>query len=379
MLGIGIIAEYDPFHNGHKYLAEKARELGASHVAAVMSGAAVQRGSVAVYDKYYRAAAAVKNGVDLVLELPCPYSCSSARIFADAAVRLLSSAGKDVIGGICFGSETDDKSDLLAAADASLALEDSQSVRENLACGKSYPAAVAQAAAEEYGEKVYFALSNPNSTLAVEYIKAAHRHAPYLEFFPIRRKAAAHGELTAYDGFASGAAIRQLLREGKDAACCLPQCGEPPSPCFLENMDAAMLYLLSRADKTRLTDLPDVSESMVDVMSREIKAMPQSTEQFLAACKSRSVTLARLRRAVLAQIPIPYGRILAFNEKGAQMLREWGRAIPIDTSLARLEKTSPQAARISRLEQNAARLQYLCGGRNEKFINEYERKITITF
>ena len=168
-----------------------------------------------------------------------------------------------------------------------------------------------------------------------------------------------------------------------------PQCGEPPSPCFLENMDAAMLYLLSRADKTRLTDLPDVSESMVDVMSREIKAMPQSTEQFLAACKSRSVTLARLRRAVLAltldirrsdvQIPIPYGRILAFNEKGAQMLREWGRAIPIDTSLARLEKTSPQAARISRLEQNAARLQYLCGGRNEKFINEYERKITITF
>ena len=99
----GIVAEYNPFHNGHKYQIQATRQAGAEGIVAVMSGDCVQRGSAAVFSKYDRAQAAIRNGADLVIELPCPFSCSNSEVFARSAVRLLAGLGEDVVTTLSFG------------------------------------------------------------------------------------------------------------------------------------------------------------------------------------------------------------------------------------------------------------------------------------
>ena len=123
MITSGIVAEYNPFHNGHKYMIEQVRAKGATHVVAVMSGSVVQRGDVAVFDKHFRAQKAVENGVDLVIELPFPFSCSSGEVFARSAISILSGLGDEVINHLAFGCECDDIDLLIKAADASIELK----------------------------------------------------------------------------------------------------------------------------------------------------------------------------------------------------------------------------------------------------------------
>ena len=152
MVTVGVVAEYNPFHNGHKYQLEQARKMGATHIVCVMSGTAVQRGDIAVFSKYDRANAALKNGADLVIELPCPYSCAGAEIFAKSAVSLLGGLGENVVNGISFGCESDDIDMLNKAAEISQKLKDSQEVRQFLSEGMTYPQAL-KAAAEKTGGK----------------------------------------------------------------------------------------------------------------------------------------------------------------------------------------------------------------------------------
>ena len=122
----GIVTEYNPFHNGHKFMIEQVKKKGADLVVAVMSGAVVQRGDIAIFDKHFRAKKAVENGVDLVLELPFPYSCSSAEIFGRTAIYILSSLGKNIINSIAFGCETYDINLLKKASDISENLKDNK-------------------------------------------------------------------------------------------------------------------------------------------------------------------------------------------------------------------------------------------------------------
>ena len=156
----GIVSEFDPFHNGHKYLVEKTRENGATHVMTVMSGSFLQRGECAVLGKYPRAKAAVLGGVDLVLELPQIYACSSAQRFASGAVNTLAACG--CVDRLSFGSECGDKNALMRAADTLSRLD----VSEYTSQGFSYPRA-AQAAAEKSGDAdIVPIFSSPNDTLA---------------------------------------------------------------------------------------------------------------------------------------------------------------------------------------------------------------------
>ncbi|NLZ45325.1 MAG: nucleotidyltransferase family protein, partial [Clostridiales bacterium] len=111
----GIISEYNPFHNGHKFHIEETRKMGATHIVAVMSGNMVQRGDVAILDKHYRARKACENGVDLVIELPCPYACASAEKFAQGAISVLAGFG-GLVKLISFGSEAEDINLLKKAA-----------------------------------------------------------------------------------------------------------------------------------------------------------------------------------------------------------------------------------------------------------------------
>ncbi len=138
----GIICEYNPFHNGHLRHIEETRKHGATHIVAVMSGNFVQRGDVAVIDKFARAKSAVRNGADLVIEMPVVYSLSSAESFARAGMALL--AGLGCVDGISFGSECGDAEILRNAAAASLIASNSEKVKPLLEEGMPFPLAVRQ-------------------------------------------------------------------------------------------------------------------------------------------------------------------------------------------------------------------------------------------
>ena len=172
MKAVGIVAEYNPFHSGHRYQIRKIREIFGAEtpIAAVMSGDFVQRGEAASYDKFTRAEAAVRGGVSLVIELPLPWSLSSAESFARGGVGLLGAAG--VIDALSFGSESGDLSALEKTAAVLDTPEFAEALKRELTGGTPFAAARARAARALLGESAAV-LDTPNDLLAVEYIRAA--------------------------------------------------------------------------------------------------------------------------------------------------------------------------------------------------------------
>lgn len=220
----GIIAEYNPFHSGHEYHIQKAREItNADYIVIAMSGDFVQRGGPAVFDKYTRAHMALLNGADLVLELPSSFACSTAEEFAGCGVALLDQLG--VVDHLCFGSECGDVEELKKAADL-IAAEPagySLALREQLKTGVSFPAA-RQIALEEACEAAAGGtfgnlISSPNNILGLEYCKAIQSQHASLNPVTILRQGAGYHESFASPShkesgrFASASGIRQALYE----------------------------------------------------------------------------------------------------------------------------------------------------------------------
>jgi len=173
MHATGIIAEYNPFHNGHAYQAAQARLLGGSDVViAVMSGHVTQRGEIAMFDKWSRAASAVSAGVDLVFELPAVFAARSAQHFAAGGVRLLASLG--VVGHLSFGSETADLQSLENAASGLSNAVVVQTLKFNMESGQTYAAAMS-AALTAGGHAGADFISSPNNILGVEYLRALRK------------------------------------------------------------------------------------------------------------------------------------------------------------------------------------------------------------
>ncbi|MBQ8968002.1 nucleotidyltransferase family protein [Ruminococcus sp.] len=382
----GVVAEYNPFHNGHKYQLEETRRNGATHIVVVMSGSAVQRGDVAVADKYSRAQTALENGADLVIELPAPYSCSSAERFARAAVQLLAGLGENGVSMLSFGCETADLPLLKKAADISAELDDSKYVRDMLENGVPYPAAVAAAAGIPAIQAVF---DKPNNMLAIEYIKALKKYAPWTEHLAIARSGADHDSSDASDNIASASRIRELIRAGEDYSAFVPKIIEG-EPFLIENADKALLMRIMTAG-TELQRLPDMSTHLARrfINTRETKCeLINSASDFAELFKHKAITLARVRRIMIYLaigvtshdlFDVPYGRVLALNERGREIFAACKNA-PMDygTSLANLEKLSSRAARISELERNAVTLQQLCVKGSPNFISEYTRKIVLS-
>lgn len=373
MLTAGIVAEFNPFHGGHKYLIEQARQRGASHIVCCMSGAAVQRGEPAIADKHTRARLAIEGGADLVVELPAPCSCSSAELFAMSAVRILVQLGIDVLA---FGSECDDEALLKKAAEARLTLPDEELTRTLAAEGMSYPAAIAAAARELAGDDVAEVLSNPNSTLAVEYINAL-LCAPQVDIMPVKRVGAAHDSGAAGE-LPSGMELRRRMLSGELSAGFAPI---DPAPA-----ERIMYYHLLTAGKARLMQLPELGEPLADRIVKLAADPPPTLKEFLMQVKNKSCTLARLRRSALhlalgvegaedIQPDPPCIRILAMNRRGREVLSAASPSVPVSASLKKLEQSSRRAARVIQIENNAVRLQQLCTG---SFVNEYTRKFEIS-
>ncbi len=329
MKTVGIICEYNPLHLGHQKQMDCIRQAFGPDCAIVcaMSGNFVQRGAPAVIDKSLRAQAAVLTGADLVLELPVTASLSSAEGFAAGGVEILSR----MCDTLCFGTETGDADTLMRTAQALLSPRFPPLLHQELDAGRSFPAA-RQSALERMG-LAGDVLSHPNSILAVEYCKAILSQDSGLTAFPILREGSYHAEKANTDN-PSATAVRQLMLNGCDWSALIPDSALPVlSSAPLHSLAAgetAILGKLRTMTDAEFEDLPYGTEGLWRRLMHACRR-EASLEDILTAAKSKRYTRSRLDRMVLCAFlgitadmlnaPAPYIRVLAFNDRGRDILK----------------------------------------------------------
>lgn len=392
----GTIAEFNPFHNGHKHLVDTIKAKNDTAIVAVMSGNFVQRGEPAIISKFARTKAAILSGVDLVLELPLPYSISTAMYFASGAVDILNSLG--VIDTICFGSESGSISSLKSVAAVLNNPNLHPILKTELAKGVTFAAARQTAVEKLSSQNNTSVLNNPNDTLAVEYILAAERLKMSVDFEAIKRIGTGHDSLVKTDTFCSASELRKapsLLDRKidympKEAFEIFAQ--EVNEKHYSSNylLDRAMVAHLRTQTAEKLKEIPDVTEGLEN---RIISAANEfsTLEEILSAVKSKRYTHARLRRIILASYlgvtsnlqkqPVPYIRVLGMTEKGAKVLSTAAKLskVPLISSLKEAERISFSAAELARLEVRAGDIYSLSLQRPVGGKTEYTNKLFKTF
>ncbi len=318
-----IICEFNPFHNGHKYLIDKVKSEHADCVIAIMSGSFVQRGDIAITDKFERAKAALNGGCDLIVELPTVYSLSSAERFAKGGVELSKALNADIL---CFGAENDDISKLKAISDIFYDDDFKQSLKKHLSNGEYYPKAVSLSVEEILSQEYSEILNGPNNTLAIEYIKALKDSS----LFPvaIKRTGASHDSEKTSNNIASATHIRNLIRDNK-AYDKFTQM-RIDNHTDIKKLETAILYKLRTMSKEEIENLPDVTEGLHNRIYNFCRSN-NSLDELLINLKTKRYTLARIRRILMcallditkedAKQDIGYIRVLGMSEKGSTLLK----------------------------------------------------------
>lgn len=375
MKNVGIICEYNPFHNGHARQLRAVREQGGVCVC-LMSGNYVQRGEPAIFDKWTRAKAAALCGADLVLELPVTYALRSAEGFAAGGVEILDRMG--CIDGLCFGSETDDINIIMSTAKALDTPEFSQKLKKELKSGVSFPTA-RQLALEAMGEDGSV-LETPNAILAVEYCKALLRRNSAIQPLLIHREGDYHG------GTDPDAPSASFLRTQTDWHGYVP---EDALACFagvprhsVAAGQRAWLARLRSMEEAEFERLPFGSEGLWRKVLSACRTEP-TLEAIVQAAKSKRYTRTRLMRLLLCAYlgiteemlaqPAPYVRVLAVNGRGQRVLRQ----VKQDGELPLLHtgQRAPDCA-YAALERRAADLFPLFCEAEEFYVN-LERKARV--
>jgi predicted nucleotidyltransferase len=328
---VGIVAEYNPFHAGHRYhIAETRKRLGECAVVAVMSGNFVQRGDCAIADKWTRTRAALEGGADLVLELPTVWACASAEAFAFGAVSLLQAAGAKALS---FGSESGDGGLLKKAAQALESREFRAALRKHLDQGLPFALCRQRSAEEVLGADGAACLSRPNDNLGAEYLKAAGRLGWSPEVVPIPRLGAGH-DGGAHPDYPSASYLREKI---------LSREINLENPASLKYNQRGVLSVLRSKTAEDFVALPDSGEGLA---VRLYEAVRQATtlEEVYDLTKTKRYAHARVRRLVLwaflglreADRPEspPYLRVLGANHRGRDVLRQLDTEMPIITKPA---------------------------------------------
>lgn len=323
----GIICEYNPLHMGHKKQLDTVRATDPDGgIVCLMSGNFVQRGTPAIFDKLTRAKAAVLSGADLVLELPVTTTLCSAEGFAAGGVAILSS----FCDRLCFGAESADELLLTKLSEALLSQSFSNALRIELNKGVSFPKA-RQSALETMGIDAS-ALSLPNNILAVEYCKAILAQESGLKPYVIPRQGGYHDQLPDSEN-PSATALRTLIEAGKQWQQYVPhpECFEEATIHSLQYGERAILTRLRTMTDAEFEALPFGSEGLWRKLMHASR-QASSLEDILLAVKSKRYTRTRLDRMVMCAFlgitdamlssPPPYVRILAFNDKGRQILNQ---------------------------------------------------------
>lgn len=336
----GIIAEYNPFHNGHRYQIEMLRRQGFEQIVAVMSGNFVQRGEPAIFDKWTRTRAALLNGVDLVVEIPIQAVLSSAQGFATGAVTVLEQLG--VVDTLCFGSESGDLS-LLQRAAALLRQPQMQHALQSCLKTSATYAALLQQAVGSIDSNAAEVFSSPNDTLGVEYINALYRLRSNIQPYALLRQRVGHHDSTRQDGFAAAAFIRSLIYAQGSYAALVPASAarlyETALPARLEHAHNAVVWRLRQMRRADFARLPGLSEGLQNRLYAAAR-QARTLEEFYALCKTKRYTMARLKRLTLrAVLPVPdllspYIRVLGFSSRGERLLKSVKKnaGLPVVTS-----------------------------------------------
>lgn len=371
MTTAGIVCEYNPFHNGHRYHIERTRALGATHIVCVMSGNFVQRGEPACFSKRARARMAVENGADLVVELPLAWAVSGAQSFAAGAVDILDAMGAADI--LSFGSECGDTGAVSRCAQA-LKDERVRGLIRSYVGELSYPSAVSRAVSEVFGSRTAACLMNPNDTLNVEYLSALSSLKSVITPLAVKREERHDGhELSAKN-------IRELIFNKGDISALVPQgckkiiedeISAGFAPCSLEYVERAVLSSLRLMTPEDIKKAPDISQGLENRIYRAVR-QAGTVEELYSLIKTKRYTLAKLRRAVLclylgvsaghARGLPPYIRVLAANERGREILNISGSKarLPILTRPSELNSLDERVRDTFNLECRAGDLFALC-------------------
>lgn len=367
----GVIAEYNPFHNGHAHqLAEARRRSGCDYLIVCMDGGMTQRGDAALLDKGTRARMALLHGADLVIELPALFAVRPADWFARGGVLTLGALGIDVLS---FGCETDDLELLTRLKTAFHGNDPSieQAVRDRLSAGQSHARARGEAVSEALNVPSSL-LASPNLTLALEYMRAADALERPVEFYPVARRGDYHDP--GLGEFSSASAIRAAVLAGQggwrsampdDCAETLRRCLDEGRYARPDALDTTLIYLLRR--EKSLNGLCDVTEGFDNLFLRHAQTC-WSREDLLEKVKCKRYTYARLNRFcahVLMNLtradaqthPAPeYIRVLGFRQDAQPLMKHLKKnaALPLITDAARLKNNA-----LFQFERTATDLQSL--------------------
>ncbi len=383
MANIGIISEFNPFHTGHKHLIDTVKTQNDT-VISVMSGNFVQRGDLAIYEKSERVRAALKNGADLIIELPLPYSLATAQCFANGSVYLLNALG--IIDKICFGSECGDIAKLNEIAEILSSDEFESKIAARIKSGETF-AKIRSDILAEYNKEYAEILANPNNILGVEYILAAKKLNADFDFETLKRIGAAHDSV-APQNTASASYIREKIISGKydEIKEFLPY-NYTDNFADINNLENAILSSL-RANNTplRYLALPDISEGIENRIVAAVKESANLTELY-EYIKTKRYTLSRIRRIIIAAFlglteeisasDPPYIRVLGFTEKGEKALKEIFQKTPLPIICTAKDAAGLEGAakRVFELECTASDLWALSLNYPQKCGNEYYYKI----
>lgn len=347
---LGIVCEYNPFHNGHLYhLTESKKITNSDYSIAVISGNFTQRGEPSIVNKWQKAEMALKSGVDLVLELPVIYSISSAENFAHGAIKILDSL--NIVDFLSFGSECGDISILNDIVD--VLIEEPKAyttlLSHELSKGISFPKARENALMMYLGNIRRFAniLSAPNNILGIEYLKALRKQNSMIRPIALKRKESDHNDnlFSHSSSFVSASAIRNVCSNNditklqrvmpESSYDILEDCLKKGN--IVKNLsayDKEIIYMLRKMSTEEIAELPDVSEGLEFSLKKAANAC-NSVVELLTLVDSKRYTKTRIQRILLyailgitkkdiqlSQTISPYVRILGFNNKGKEMISE---------------------------------------------------------
>ena len=421
---VGLIAEYNPFHNGHLYHIERAKEItGADSAIVVMSGNYVQRGAPAIMPKHLRAEVALEAGADIIFELPVCYACASAEYFAAGAVSLFEQL--NCVDSVCFGSECGDYG--LLERIARVAADEPEEYRtllsEGLKKGMSFPRA-RQAALTEYlrDDSLDIVLEQPNNILGIEYIKALYQKKSPIHSYTIKRMVSGYHDTELTGTYSSASAIRKLLSYASHSVSMEqegmfdePSMSEaltrledmvPPScirtledthrsryPIYANDFSLPLKYQLLKETYTSLAEYLDISEDLANRILNHTNDFV-TFDQFCDLLKTRDVTYSRLSRSLLHILLgikkkdlltfreegcCQYARILGFRKDAKRLLSYIKKHsdVPLITKLTQIDGLTPPGLAMLKQDVFASNLyeSVITNKFKMPFVNEYQHQI----
>lgn len=351
---LGIIAEYNPFHNGHKYHLENSKKITkCEHSIAVISGNFTQRGTTSIIDKWEKAKTALLNGIDLVIELPVLYSISSSENFAEGAIKILNSLR--IIDYISFGSEIGNIETLEEISNIFLSepKEYKNILSQELKKGISFPKARENALLKYLNNEKNYSniLTNPNNILGIEYLKALKKYQSTIKPISIPRFNSEYNSKNFSSNIASATAIRNLAKN-KNFDTIKNLVPNQTYSILINNIqnghiipdlnvfEKEIIYTLRKMSIEEISNLPDVSEGL-EFSIKKASNLCNTIEELLNIIKSKRYTQTRLQRILLyallgitkKDIDIskkitPYIRVLGFNENGKKLISEISKKNP---------------------------------------------------